>query len=123
MPNSPVLTPAESDFVHHYCYEVLTGVQTGSKEMEPASRWLRDNNIFPTTIQPFQYAEQRDNDDYISWITDSPLPPFKPAWSSREEFEGRAAQILEIYREMKSLGSALPGYHPTRTTTFEKVTS
>jgi hypothetical protein len=118
-----VLTPAESDFVHHYCHEVLTGVQTDSKEMGPASRWLWDNNIFPTTMQPFQYAEQRDNDDYMSWITDSPLPPFKPAWSSREEFEARATQILEIYPEMKSLGSALPGYQPTRITTFEKVTS
>jgi len=112
MLNPPVLTPAESDFVHHYCYEVVMGVRAGPKEMGPATKWLWDNNIFPTTMQPFQYAEQRSNDDYISWITDSPLPPFKPAWSSKEEFETRAAEILEIYPEMKGLGSALPGYRP-----------
>ncbi len=108
----PVLTPEESAFVHYYCYEVVMGVQMGSKEMGPAAQWLWDHDIFPTTMQPFQYAEQCSNDDYINWITDVPLPPFKPAWSSKEEFETRAAEILEIYPEMKSLGSALPGYHP-----------
>jgi hypothetical protein len=108
-----LLTQAESDFVHHYCREAVMAVQaTGDREPGPATRWLRAHDIFPTTMQPFQYAEQCANEDYINWITDAPLPSFQPAWSSREEFEARAAEIVEAYPVLKTLPSALPGYHP-----------
>ncbi len=89
------------------------GVQEpGDCEPGPATRWLRAHDIFPSTMQPFQYAEQSSNEDYINWITDTPLPPFRPAWSSREEFEARAAEIVEAYPVLKTWPSALPGYAP-----------
>lgn len=113
MSHRPILTQVESDFVHHYCHEVVTGLRDADQEdVGPATRWLQDHDIFPTTMQPFQYAEQCANEDYIDWITDAPLPPFRPTWSSREEFEARAAEIVEIYPVFKSLQSALPGYAP-----------
>jgi hypothetical protein len=52
------------------------------------------------------------NPRYIDRIFGDLLPPFKPAWSSKEEFEARAAQIVETYPVLKGLPSALPGYRP-----------
>jgi hypothetical protein len=106
------LTQAESDFVHHYCHEVVTGMQTLSTERGPAMKWLLDNGIVTTLMQAFEYAEQESNEDFISSITAAALPPFKPAWSSKEEFEARVFEILEIYPKMKKLGSAIPGFSP-----------
>lgn len=63
-------------------------------------------------MQPFQYAGQCANEDYVDRITDAPRPPFRRVWSSREEFEARAAEIVEIYPVFKSMPSALPGYAP-----------
>ncbi len=76
--------------------------------MGPATKWLWDNNIFPTTMQPFQLAAQRTDPDYQEWLFKPPILPFRPAWRSKEEFEARAWEALETYPEMKSLGSALP---------------
>jgi hypothetical protein len=75
---------------------VVTGIQTDSEEMGPAIRWRRDNGIVTTLVQAFEYAEQVSREDFINWITEVPLPPFRPAWFSSEEFEARAAEILEI---------------------------
>lgn len=111
------LTQAESDFIHHYRYEALH-LTTG-----PAGDWLHANGIYSSSMIPFLYVDQESNPRWLDRLTEDPFPPFRPAWSSKEEFEVRATQILEIYPEMKSLGSALPGYQPTRITTFEKVTS
>ncbi len=105
------LTENELNFVRYYCYDVYRA-SDGDREMGPATRWLRDNDIFPTTMQPFQLAAQRTLPDYIAWLSEPPFPPFMPAWSSKEEFEARAWEALEAYPEMKSLGSALPGYRP-----------
>jgi len=80
----------------------------------PATRWLWDNGIFPTTMQPFQLAAQRSILDWHTWLSEPPPAPFEPAWSSREEFEARAWDALESYPETKGLGSALPGYRPER---------
>src|SRR5438270_10859979 len=109
------LTQVELDFLHHFNHEVVVC------EPGPASYWLRQHDIFPTTIQPFQYADQMSNPRYIDRITEDSLPPFKPAWSSREEFEERAAQIVEFYPVLKQLGSALPGFQPNLTSAPEKV--
>ncbi len=106
------LTQDELNFVHHYCHEVMEGVQrSGPREAGPATKWLWDHGIFPTTMQPFQLALQRSHPNSFE-VIDSPLPPFKPAWASKEEFEARAWEALETYPEMKGLGSALPGYRP-----------
>jgi hypothetical protein len=91
---------------------VVTGVQTGSSEKGPAIKWLLDNGIVTTLMQAFEYAEQESNEEFISWITDVPLRPFKPAWSSKEEFEARVFEILEIYPKIRQIGSAVPGIAP-----------
>src|SRR5262249_62353973 len=104
MPQSFALTQAESDFIHHFDHEVYL-LKPG-----PAGLWLREQGIFPTTIQPFQYADQMSNPRYMDRIFDDPLPPFKPAWSSKAEFEARASEIVNVYPELKQLGSALPGF-------------
>ncbi len=101
------LTRSESDFLHHFNHEVYL------LEKGPAGLWLREHDIFPTTIQPFQYADQMSNPRYLDRITEDPLPPFRPAWASREEFNIRAAETVDAYPELKQLGSALPGFEPT----------
>lgn len=103
-----LLTQAESDFIHHHRYESLN-LAPG-----PAGEWLRTNGISASTMIPFLYADQESNDRWLDRIAEDPLPAFKPAWSSREEFEARAAQIVEAYPALKTLPSALPGFRPNR---------
>jgi hypothetical protein len=105
------LTPAEVLHVRHYVWDVLH-VNDPDHTSGPACHWLRDHDIFPTTLQPFQLAAQRAIPDWHTWLSEPPPLPFKPAWSSKEEFEARAWEALEAYPEMKGLGSALPGYRP-----------
>lgn len=101
------LTQAESDFIHHHRYEAFHLVEG------PAGEWLRENGIYSSTMIPFLYADQVSNARWLDRLTEDPFPPFKPAWSSREEFEARAAQIVEAYPVVKGLPSALPGYRPS----------
>ena len=107
MPEPFPLTQAESDFIHHHRYEASYLVAG------PAGDWLRANGIYSSTMIPFLYADQVSNPRWLDRITEDPFPPFKPAWSSREEFEAQAKQIVEAYPDLKGLPSALPGYHPT----------
>lgn len=109
------LTQAESDFIHHYRYESLH-LTAG-----PAGDWLHANGIYSSSMIPFLYVNQESNPRWLDRLTEDPFPPFKPAWSSREEFEAKAAQIVEAYPILKKLPSALPGFNPNYTTTFEKV--
>lgn len=102
-----LLTPSEAAHVWDASRAAQPGHASG-----PATRWLRDNDIFPTTMQPFQLAAQRSIPDWYTWLSEAPPMPFEPAWSSREEFEARAREALEAYPEMKRLGTALPGYRP-----------
>ena len=102
------LTQAESDFIHHYRSE-LCHLEGG-----PAGEWLREHDVFPSTMIPFLYVDQETNPRWLDRITEDPFPPFKPAWSSKEEFEARAAQIVESYPVIKGLPSALPGYKPLK---------
>jgi hypothetical protein len=111
------LSPAELDFLHHFNHESVTATPG------PATLWLRQREIFPTVMQSFQYAEQQSNPRYIDRITEDPLPAFRPAWSSREEFHARASEIVAVYPELKQLGSALPGFQPNFTFAPEKVLS
>ncbi len=104
------LAPEEALHVRYYVWDVFHAAD-GEGTTGPATRWLRDHGIFPTTMQPFQLAAQRSVPDWPTWLSQPPLP-FKPAWSSREKFEARARAALESYPEMKRLGSALPGYRP-----------
>ena len=113
MPNPFTLTPEEALHVRYYVWDVFHA-SDGKREVGPATRWLREQGIFPTTMQPFQLAAQRSIPDWPSWLSEPPPLPFEPAWSSREEFEARAREALEAYPEMKGLGSALPGYRPER---------
>ena len=83
----------------------------------------REVSIFPTVMQSFQYAEQRSNPRYIDRITEDPLPPFRPAWSSREEFHARASEIVVVFPELKEPGSALPGFQPNFASAPEDVSS
>jgi hypothetical protein len=115
--SSLILTPAELDFLHHFNYECVTAAPG------PATLWLRQREIFPTVMQSFQYAEQQSNPRYIDRIVDDPLPPFRPAWSTREEFNARASEIVAIFPELKQLGSALPDFQPNFTSAREKVMS
>ncbi|MFI5458885.1 MAG: hypothetical protein ACHRXM_25940 [Isosphaerales bacterium] len=117
MSNSFILTAAELDFLHHFNHESVTATPG------PATLWLRQHEIFPTVMQSFQYAEQQSNTRYIDRITEDPLPPFRPAWSSREEFNARASEIVAVFPELKQLGSALPDFHPNFTSAPEKVLS
>jgi hypothetical protein len=78
------LTEDELDFVRYYCYDVYRA-SDGNREVGPATKWLWDHGIFPTTMQPFQLAAQRSLPDYNAWLSQPPFPPFKPAWSTREE--------------------------------------
>jgi hypothetical protein len=103
-----ILTQAESDFIHHHRYEALNLVDG------PAGDWLRANGIYASTMIPFLYVDQETNPRWLDRITEDPFPPFKPAWSSKEEFEARAAQIVESYPVIKGLPSALPGYKPSK---------
>jgi hypothetical protein len=107
MPEPFVLTQAESDFIHHHRYEAsyLVG--------GPAGDWLRENGIYSSNMIPFLYADQETNPRWLDRLTEDPFPPFKPAWSSKEEFEARAWAALEAYPQLRSLGSALPGFRPT----------
>src|SRR5262245_7109400 len=107
------LTPAEAVHVRYYVWDVLHA-SDGNRTAGPATQWLWDHDIFPTTMQPFQLAAQRSIPDWHTWLSEAPPLPFKPAWSSREEFEARAWEALETYPEMKGLGSALPGFRPER---------
>jgi hypothetical protein len=109
------LTQAELDFLHHFNHEIVVSGPG------PAIRWLREHEIFPTVMQSFQYAEQQSNPRYIDRITDDPLPPFQPAWSSREAFHARASEIVGAYPELNQLGSALPGFQPDFTSTGENL--
>jgi hypothetical protein len=108
------LSEDESAFVQHYSREVVTGIQTGSIEAGAAMKWLLDNGIVTTLMQSFEYAEEESNEDFIRWITDAPLPPFKPAWSSKAQFETRVFEILAIYPQLKKTGSAIPGFSLAR---------
>jgi len=112
-----ILTAAERDFLHHFNHESVTAAP-GS-----ATLWLRQRGIFPTVMQSFQYAEQRSDPRYIDRITEDPLPPFRPAWSSREEFNARASEIVAVFPELKQLGSALPDFQPSFTSAPEKALS
>ncbi len=115
MRGSFILTPAELDFLHHFNHESITAAPG------PATLWLRQHEIFPTVMQSFQYAEQQSNPRYIDRITEDPLPPFRPAWSSREEFNARASQIVAVFPELQQLGSAFPHFQPSLTPKPEKV--
>ena len=117
MSNTFNLTAAERDFLHHFNHESVTATPG------PATLWLRQCEIFPTVMQTFQYAEQRSNPRYIDRITEDTLPPFRPAWSSREEFHARASEIVAVFPELKTLGSALPDFHPHFTSAQEKILS
>ncbi|MGO9915877.1 MAG: hypothetical protein ACLQIB_14375 [Isosphaeraceae bacterium] len=117
MSNAFILTAAERDFLHHFNHESVTATPG------PATLWLRQRGIFPTVMQSFQYAEQRSDPRYIDRITEDPLPPFRPAWSSREEFNARASEIVVVFPELKQLGSALPDFQPNFTSAPEKVLS
>jgi hypothetical protein len=103
---SDMLTPAELAVLHHFNYETVTAAPG------PATSWLRQQNLFPTVMQSFQYAEQQSNPRYIDRITEDLLPPFSPAWSSREEFIARAREIIGAYPELAQLGSARPDFQP-----------
>jgi hypothetical protein len=116
--SSPLtLTPAELDFLHHFNHESVTATP------EPATLWLRQCDIVPTVMQPFQYAEQQSNPRYIDKIMEAPLPSFRPAWSSREEFNARASEIVAAFPELKQLPSALPDFQPNSTFAREKALS
>lgn len=117
MRNSFILTPTELDFLHHFNHESVTAVPG------PATRWLRQHEVFPTVMQSFQYAEQQSNPRYIDRIMEDPLPPFQPAWSSREEFDARASEIVAVFPELRQLRSALPDFQPNFTTAPEKALS
>jgi hypothetical protein len=108
MPEPFVLTQAESDFIHHHRYEALNLIKG------PAGDWLRANGIYASTMIPFLYVDQETNPRWLDRITEDPFPSFKPAWSSRKEFEARAAQIVEVYPVLKTLPSALPGFNPSK---------
>jgi hypothetical protein len=106
MSHPVVLTQSEADFIHHHRYETLNLARGAAGE------WLQANGIPTSTMIPFLYADQESNDRWLERITEDPLPPFKPAWPSREEFEARAAQLVEAYPALKGLPSALPGFRP-----------
>jgi hypothetical protein len=117
MSDAWILTPAELDFLHHFNHELVTATAG------PATRWLREREIFPTRMQPFQYAEQQSSPRYIDRITEDSLPPFQPAWSSRDEFEARASEIVAAFPELKQLRSALGDFQPTFRSAPEKALS
>ena len=117
MCTSFILTPAELEFLHHFDHECVTAAPG------PATFWLREYAIFPTVMQSFQYAEQQSSPGYIDRIMEDPLPPFRPAWSSREEFNARASEIVAVFPELKQLRSALPDFQPNFTPAPEKVSS
>jgi hypothetical protein len=103
-----LLTQAETDFIHHHRYESLNLARG------PAGEWLLAHDISSSNIIPFLYVDQESNDRWLERVSEDPLPPFRPAWSSKEEFEARAAQIVEAYPVLKGLPSALPGFRPGR---------
>lgn len=117
MSSAFILTAAERDFLHHFNHEAVAAAPG------PATLWLRQHGIFPTVMQCFQYAEQRSDPRYIDRITEDPLPPFRSAWSSRDEFAVRASEIVAVFPELKQLGSTLPGFQPDFTSSPEKVLS
>ena len=78
------LTPDEANFVRWYVYDVGRA-SDGRREAGPATKWLWDHGIFPTTMQPFQLAAQRSKPDYIEWITEPPRFPFK-TWAGGLRF-------------------------------------
>jgi hypothetical protein len=66
---------------------------------------------------------QQSNPRYIDRIMEDPLPPFRSAWSSREEFNARASEIVAVFPELEQLGSALPDFQPNFSSAPEKALS
>jgi hypothetical protein len=111
MPAPFNLASDEALHVRHYVWDVSHATDPDHTP-GPACHWLRNLGIFPTTMQPFQLAAQRSIPDWYTWLSAPPPGPFKPAWSSKEEFEARAWAAVEASPEMKGLGSALPATGP-----------
>jgi hypothetical protein len=108
MKHSDVLTPLEVSFVYHCYSELIRAMQSDYPSGDPAFQWLRDHGVPHSLMQVLEYAVQKSNPDWIREATEEPLPRFEVPWSSREEFESRVCDLLEIFPEMKSIGSANP---------------
>jgi len=102
------LTKSESDFVHHFFYEVIAGMHSKDPKPTNAISWLVDHGISTTLMQVFQYAEQESNPEWFYRVDEESMPSFQAPWSSKAEFESRVRELLEIFPKMKSIGSACP---------------
>ena len=102
------MTQAESNSIHHYRIE--------SSRLEPGSahEWLKARGICSSSLIPFLYFDQEHNPRWLDRVYEEPLPPFRPPWSSKEEFVARAGLILEAYPELKKQPYTLPDYQPEK---------
>jgi hypothetical protein len=105
------LTQPEKEFLHHYQSEILHP----EDPLKPATHWLWHNDVFPSTLRPFLYAAEQPSPiqkSHYSVTHINPLPPFRPAWFTKEHFEARANEALEFYPDLKNDPTAVPGYNP-----------
>jgi hypothetical protein len=71
------VTPPEVLHIRHYVWDVIQ-VTDPDHRSGPATHWLWDNDIFPTTMQPFQLAAQRSILDWYTWLDEPPPLLSKP---------------------------------------------
>jgi hypothetical protein len=105
------LTQPEEEFLLHYNNEMLNP----NTQPKLATSWLWHNDVFPSTLKPFLFAAEQPTplqECHHAKSYVKPLPPFRPAWFTKEHFEARAKEAIEFYPELKNDPTAIPGYHP-----------
>jgi hypothetical protein len=98
----------EEEFIEWYLAE--TSGKTGG--FTPATNWLWTHGVYPTNLKVMIYSAQHPPGHWHDVEYDNPLPPFKPAWVDKDEFNERLKKFLRAYPAFKEDPTALPDYAP-----------
>jgi hypothetical protein len=98
----------EDEFIEWYLAE--TAGKTGG--FTPATNWLWTHGVYPTNLKVMIHSAQHPPGNWHDVEYDNPLPPFKPAWVDKDEFNERLMKFLRAYPELKADPTALPNYAP-----------
>jgi len=98
----------EEEFIDWYHAE--TAGKTGG--FSPATNWLWTHGVYPTNLKVMIHSAQHPPGHWYDVEYDNPLPPFKPAWVDKDEFNERLKKFLRAYPEFNEDPTALPNYAP-----------
>jgi hypothetical protein len=98
----------EEEFIEWYPAE--TADKTGG--FTPATDWLWTHGVYPTNLKVMIHSAQNPPGNWHDVEYDNPLPPFKPAWVDKDEFNERLKKFLRAYPEFNNDVTALPNYAP-----------